>query len=349
MKKVAIIILTYNSQRYFRPLFDSLLEQNETGLEVKIILVDNASVDGSIDIIKDQYPAVIILKNLENLGFAAGNNVGLRYALCNNFDYAVLLNQDIRVDKEWLVNLAKSFADNENLGAVQPLIKRWPEKEKINSAGNFFHYLGIGYSGYDGCLVDEIKLSVKMINYASGAAVMLSLAALKKIGLFDESFFMYHEDTDLALRLKFAGYKIILNPDSQVYHQYEFSKSIKKFYFIERNRYIILLKFYKWPTWFFILPAFIFLEAGMLCQSIFNGYFFERLRAYKYFFNFDNVKKIFLKRKKIQNSRLLSDRQLIREATGKILFQEVDNILLKFIANPLLNGYKKFLEKIIIW
>jgi GT2 family glycosyltransferase len=349
MRKVAIIILTYNSERYFRPLLDSLRQQDEAGLAVKIIVIDNASVDGSIDIIKNEYSEVLVIQNKENLGFAAGNNVGLKYAINNGFDYTVLLNQDIRVDKDWLVYLAKSFDENKNLGAVQPLIRRFPVTEKINTAGNIFHYLGIGFSGYDGCLVEEVKPMAKEINYASGAAMMLAIPVLKKIGLFDESFFMYHEDTDLALRLKFAGYKIFLNPKAQVYHQYEFSRSIKKFYFIERNRYVLLLKFYKWPTLFLILPAFVFLEAGMFCQSIFTGYFLERLKAYKYFFSLKNLKDILLKRKVIQKTRLLSDRQLLREATGKILFQEVDNILIRLVANPILNGYKKILEKIIFW
>jgi len=349
MTKVAIIILIYNGLRYLRPLFNSLNQQAKDGLSLEIIVVDNHSSDGSVKFIKDNFPEVTLIENRENLGFAAGNNLGLVYALKKNFDYLVLINQDIIVTPLWLVLLLKGLVGDRQSGLAQPLILSWPNKEKINSSGNILHYLGVGFSGNNGLNYERADNFPREINYASGAAMAVKREVLEKIGLFDETFFMYHEDTDLSLKAKFLGYKIILVPEAIVYHQYEFSKSIKKFYFIERNRLIILLKFYKILTLILIFPAWLFLEIGFLVQAIFTGFIKQRIKIYWYFINPGNLSKILKARVPIQKTRIISDKKLLKELTGKIEFQEVNNVFLKFIFNPILNAYKKLVEKIIIW
>lgn len=349
MKKVAIIILVYNGRQYLPELFRSLINNQLNQYYLKIIAVDNASTDDSISFIEKNYPAVFIIRNQKNLGFAAGNNNGIKYALENNFDYLVLLNQDIIVNQDWLQPLIETLEKETHLGAVQPKIMCWPAKEKINSLGNVLHYLGFGFTSFNGLTEAQVEKYPVYINYASGAAVVYRSEVLKKIGLFDESFFMYHEDTDLTLRIKFFGYQIKLVPQSKVFHQYQFSKSIKKFYYIERNRFNLLLKFYKLPTLLLILPALIFLELGLIVQSIANGFIWQRFKVYGYFLNPFNLYKIFKSREKIQKQRKISDRQIIKELSGKIEFQEIDNFFLKYIFNPLLNIYKKIIEQVIFW
>ncbi len=273
----------------------------------------------------------------------------MNWALANNFDYIALLNQDIRVSEDWLAPLIKALEAQPKLGAVQPKIMYWPEQDKINSLGNILHYLGFGFTSYNGLKESTIKKYPDYINYASGAAVVYRSSVLRKTGLFDEAYFMYHEDTDLSLRIKFLNYQIKLIPQAKVFHEYEFSRSIKKFYFIERNRLMLLLKFYKLPTLLLILPALIFLEIGLISQSVLNKFFIQRLKAYGYFINPINLYKIIQKRRQIQQERQINDLTFIKELTGKIKFQAIDNIFLKFIFNPILNNYKKLIEKIIFW
>jgi GT2 family glycosyltransferase len=225
----------------------------------------------------------------------------------------------------------------------------WPETDKINSYGNILHYLGFGFTSFNGKKESEVKDFKKIINYASGAAVMFKSSVLREVGLFDRSFFMYHEDTDLSLRMKFLGYQIKFVPEAKVFHQYKFSKSIKKFYFIERNRFIILLKFYKIFTLILILPALIFLEMGLLVQSFISGFFRERLKVYFYFLNPINLIRIFKKRRIIQKNRVIKDSDLFKELSGKIDFQEIDNFFLSYVFNPLLKFYKMIIERLIFW
>lgn len=349
MIKVAIIILIYNGGKYLPALFKSLNDYKTEQYQVKIIIVDNASTDHAVDFIKNNYPETEIIINEKNLGFAEGNNRGINWALTNGYDYLVLLNQDIRVSENWLEPLINALAKQDNLGAVQPKIMYWPETDKINSLGNILHYLGFGFTSFNGQKELAIKKYPQFINYASGAAVAFPTKVLRKTGLFDEEYFMYHEDTDLSLRIKFFGYQIKLIPEAKVFHQYEFSRSLKKFYYIERNRLMLLLKFYKLPTLFLILPPLIFLEVGLIIQSLFNGFFIYRLKVYGYFINPLNIKKIIKKRKKIQKERIINDLTLFKELAGKIEFQEIDNLFLKYIFNPILNFYKFIIERIIFW
>jgi len=349
MIRVAIIILVYNGRKYLPALLASLKKQQVYNYQVKVIAVDNASTDKSGDFITKNYPEMKVIINAENYGFAKGNNIGMNWALANNFDYLALLNQDIRVSEDWLGPLIKALEAQPKLGAVQPKIMYWPDQDKINSLGNILHYLGFGFTSYNGLKESTIKKYPEYINYASGAAVVYRSSVLREIGLFDEAYFMYHEDTDLSLRIKFWGYQIKLIPKAKVFHQYEFSRSLKKFYYIERNRLILLLKFYKLPTLLFILPVLIFLEVGLIIQSLFNGFFIYRLKVYGYFVNPLNIIKIIKKRRKIQKERLINDLTLIKELTGKIEFQEIDNFFLKYIFNPILNFYKFIIERIIFW
>lgn len=349
MLKIAIIILVYNGRNYLPSLLSSLNRQKNNNLKVEIIIVDNNSSDDSIKYIEDNFPEIRIINNERNLGFAEGNNIGIKYALDKEFDFVGLLNQDIIVDENWLEPLIDRLKSSDKIAAVQPKIMHWPEKEKINSYGNILHYLGFGFTSFNGEREEEVKSYPRVINYASGAAVIFKSNALRKVGLFDKSFFMYHEDTDLSLRMKLSGFQIEFVPDSKVFHQYVFSKSIKKFYFIERNRFIILLKFYKILTLIIILPALIFLELGLIIQSLFNGFFLQRLKVYIYFLNPLNLINILRKRFSIQSQRIIKDRDIFKELSGEIKFQEIDNFFLKFIFNPVLRLYKQIIQTIIIW
>lgn len=346
-KKVAIIILSYNGRQYLPDCLSSLAKINYPKDNFKIIIIDNASNDGSVDYIKENFPEITLIANEKNLGFAGGNNVGINYAISQGFDYIYLLNQDTVVKADFLKEAVKVAESDDKIAAVQSKLLYFSNKGKINSWGNEIHFLGFGWTG--GNLEDDKIKQNQEITYASGAASLWKIEALKEIGLFDEKLFAYHEDLDLCWRARLMGYKIMLAAGSVVYHKYEFSRSIKKYYFMERNRYIVMLQNYKWPTLFLIGPVMDLMEIGLFLFSLKSGWWREKIKVYKYLFQGKNLEKIFATRRKIQKERKVKDKEIVKHFVGEIKNQEIKNPFLDYFANPLFNLYWQIVKSIIWW
>jgi len=348
MEKVAIIIVNYCHRKFLPELFASVFQNKPLTVEQTVVFIDNASNDDSVTWVTENYPETIVLPQRENLGFAGGNNVGIKYAKEHDFDYVFLLNPDTVITDGCLDKLVADFKNNPLIGAIQPRLMLGQKPELLNSFGCVIHYLGFGYTWGNGKKWQE-KSIIKEVNYCSGAACLMPIKVLNKVGWFDENLFVYHEDLDLGWRLKLLGYKNLADSDAVVYHCYEFSRSIKKLYFMERNRLIVLLKNYKIKTLLLILPALLVIEIGLILFAIKGGWLKEKLKAYVYFFSFKNWQKILKSRKAIQKDRKVTDRQVAKDFSGLILHQETDNILLRLIGNPLLNLYWLAIKKMIIW
>ena len=359
MKKTAIIILTFNGQKYLPALLGSIFKSEPVSVKQEIIVIDNSSDDDTISWIKQNYPQVTLLEQPKNLGFSAGNNIGIKYAIDNGFDYVMLLNQDTIVSQGYLDKLVESIESDNSIAAVQPKLMLYPLTELINSMGNVIHYLGFGYTyGHKMRNVEpETRIRVTgnrlrvpgfEINYCSGAACLMRVEILKKIGLFDENLFIYHEDLELGWRIKLMGYRNFIAPEAVVYHQYEFSRSIKKYYYMERNRFIVLFQNYRCITILLILPALIIMELGLFIFSFKNGWWREKIKVYFYFLNPFSWLKIIKKRKAIQKARVKSDREVVCDFSGKIEHQEIDSPLMSF-ANPFFNVYWQIVKRMIVW
>ena len=348
LAKVAIILVNYNGQKYLADCLGSLLKLDYPKNNYKIFFIDNGSTDSSLAYAQKNFTDIEFIINPKNLGFAEGNNIGIGKAISLGYDYIYLINQDTVSEPDSLKKLITVLQSAEKIAAVQPRLMLWPEKDKVNSLGNSIHYLGFGFSsgGYQKFTGD---LAPKEIAYPSGAAVLIKSEVLKKIGFFDINLYLYHEDLDLGWRMRMSGYQILVMPEAVVYHKYEFSRSITKFYYMERNRFICLLENYKLGTLILILPAGLLMEIGLFIYSIFSGFWLEKLKVYGYFFKSGNWKNIFVTRKKNASLRQVKDREIIRLFTGKIEFQEIDNSLLKYIVNPLFNLYWQIIKYLIIW
>jgi len=354
-KKVALIILVYNGEKFLSDCLESLEKINYPRELLKIVLVDNASEDKSVEIIKRYSGKAIeryeIILNEKNLGFAAGNNLGMKWAIDRGYDYIYLLNQDTIVEPDFLVEAVRVLESDEEIVAVQSRLMLWPQKDLINSLGNEIHFLGFGFTrGYkEKVTSNKLQVASNEITYASGAASLWRASRIKEVDLFNEEFFMYHEDLDLGWRMRLAGYKIMLSWNSVVYHKYEFSRSIKKFYYMERNRYLVLIQNYKIATLLVILLPSLIMDIGMFFYSFLAGWWKEELKVYGYFLNPQNWDKLLTTRKEIQRKRRVGDREVIKFFTGKIEFQDIDNPILKYIVNPFFGLYWWLIKKIIWW
>ncbi|MBU1164112.1 glycosyltransferase family 2 protein [Patescibacteria group bacterium] len=346
-KKVAIIILVYNGRQFLPDCLSSLTKITYPKDQYQIIVVDNASTDDSVNYIVKNYQNVKLIKNSENYGFAQGNNIGIQYAIDKGYDYIYLLNQDTVVDPNFLDQVVKLAENSPKTAIIQSKLLYYNDKTIINSRGNVIHFLGFGWA--DGNLEEDNACDVKEINYASGACMLIKITILKEIGLLDKDLFCYHEDLELCWRAKIFGYKIMLAAKSVVFHKYEFSRSITKYYYMERNRYMVMLQYYKWPTLFLIGPAMDIMEIGLFLFSIKSGWWKEKIKVYKYLLNGKNLEKIFLKRRKIQSMRRVGDREMVRHFAGKIEHQEIKNPIIDYLVNPFFNFYWQIIKRIIWW
>ncbi|MFH0856856.1 MAG: glycosyltransferase family 2 protein [bacterium] len=351
MPKTAVIILNWNGMKYLPDCLGTLVKQDYPKEDREFILVDNASTDESVKYAQENFPEITIIRNDKNYGFDKGNNIGIKYALEKGYEYIVLLNQDTAVDETWLRELVRAAESDKNIGGAQSLMMYHQDKEKVNSWGNQLHFLGFGFCGGNTeKLQEDFDCNIRDIDYASCTSVIFKSCVLKEIGGgFDEEYFLYHEDTDISFRVRMAGYKMVLAPRSVMYHKYEFSRSITKFYYMERNRYRILLTYFKWPTLVLNFPAFIAMECGMWLFAIKSGWAKEKFRAYAYMLNPKNLSDIFKKRRHIQKTRKLTDKEFTKNFAGEIMYQEIDNPLLRYIANPIFKIYWKIVKMIMVW
>lgn len=348
-KKIAVVVVTHNAGRYLDDCFGSLAAADRHGLDVDVIVVDNASTDGTAERLKHDYPAVRVLLNRKNLGFAGGNNVGIRTALDQGADYVFLLNHDTEVALDFLTEAVRVAQADEKIAAVQSLLLLHPAKDLINSAGNAIHFLGFGYCrDYRRPAAGWRHTGIREIAYASGAAVLYRASALRSVGLFDEELFLYHEDLDLGWRLRLAGFSDVLAPHSIVYHKYEFSRSIAKYYYMERNRYIVLFKNLRSWTLILLLPWLFLSETALFLAALRSGWWKQKLRVYLYFLNPAAWLRLGRERARVQSLRQVSDREIVRLFSPVIEFQDVSGPFTRYVANPLMTLLWSMLRLFII-
>jgi len=215
MDSVAVVIPNWNGKDTLKACLNSLVLQSQ---KHTVIVVENGSVDGSLEYLRKNYPKIQIVVNQNNLGFAGGVNSGIRHAMAQNFDFVALFNNDAVADKEWLVNLTKAIEGGKNIGISTSKIVSSDGKH-LDSTGEAYTVWGLPYPRGRGEPVTDRYNKDTTIFAASGGASIYRVEMLKEIGLFDADFFAYYEDVDISFRAQLAGWKITYAPKALVYHQ----------------------------------------------------------------------------------------------------------------------------------
>lgn len=237
--KIYIILLNYNGFELTRECINSLKGMYNQNYE--IIVVDNASTDGSYDLLYTEYGAdkkIVILKNERNNGFADGNNFGIRYAIKNGGKLFLLLNNDTEVEKDFLDKIVSNY----NYDSIHtPKINFFNDKNDI--------WYAAGEIDYGKCIVKNGNADIeKKVSFATGCCMLFSKNIVDKIGLMNEEYFMYYEDVDYSLKAINNGVDIIYKPGALVYHKVGKSsggeKSILSIYYNNRNRFYIMKKYH---------------------------------------------------------------------------------------------------------
>jgi len=215
---IALVILNWNGKQLLEKFLPSILQYSK---EASIYVADNASTDGSIAFIKKKYPAIKILKNQKNEGYAKGYNTALKHI---NSDVLGLINSDLEVTKNWLQPIIKHYTDNKNASIVQPKILSYYQKnsfEHAGAGGGLLDQLGYAYCRgrvFGSLEKDKNQYQNTEITWASGACLFIKNKDFKTLNGFDEDFFAHYEEIDLCWRAKNKGLSIHYIANSTVYH-----------------------------------------------------------------------------------------------------------------------------------
>jgi GT2 family glycosyltransferase len=363
MPKVGIIYLTFPTKNWERDIdrfMRSLELLNYPKDRVELICVESKGNRPSVrewfektwmPKSGDTLPRIQYVFNDREIGFSGNNNIGLVKARELGCQYVHLTNEDTDVDPDYILRAVECAEADPKIGAVQSLMLLGEERDKLNSCGNAYHFLGFGFSkGYKSHASLITHHSSSEIGYASGAAVLVRVAALHGDELFDEKFFSYHEDTDLSLRLKLRGYKVVIEPASVIWHFYEFAKNKINYYWMDRNRYALVFSYYRPWTILLISPMLIVMDLATAVFSIRSGWWDMKVKVYRDLLSKDFWQWILKRRRDVKRIRLIGDRALLKDAVASIEFQEdaVRNPVLEYVGNPVMKAYWWVVKRLIV-
>ena len=244
MKKIAVILVDYNGIEDTMECIDSIKE-SDCYNDITIVVVDNASKADEAEKIRRKYNDVVAIRSLDNGGFSEGNNIGIRYALDNGAEYVVLLNNDTIVDKK-MISTLMSRCQSDVMAVPQMLY--YDEPNKIWYGGGRIDYW-TGNAKHDCMNQIDSPMTERTVTFATGCCMMIKGTTLHKVGLLDESYFMYCEDTDFCIRLGQQAIKIKFVPTAKLWHKVSSSTggsdSPFSTYYMTRNRLNCVKKYKK--------------------------------------------------------------------------------------------------------
>jgi GT2 family glycosyltransferase len=344
--RASVVIIAFNDKQHLPDCLDALLVQNNA----EVIIVDNASSDGSAELVETAYPHVRLVKAGRNLGFGGGNNLGASVA---QGEYLVFLNSDTIADKNWLHPLLSVMERDPSIGLATVKLLLMHDPERINTCGNDVHFTGFGYLRAYGTCADTYTQDEEVCAI-SGAAFAIRKDLFHSLGGFDECFFpAYVEDTDLSWQVRLAGYRNVVVADSIVFHDYNTKFAPEKYYWLERNRWQLILKTFRLRTLTLMLPVLLLSEIMTWGFASLQGgkHLQAKLRMYGWIFR--HMQSIRKSRKQRQSTRIASDRDLLNWCTPYLNFSQVSTGVLgstaSAIFNPLYALWYRFLLAVVRW
>ncbi len=309
--QVSIIIVNYNGLAYLDACLTSVFAQAYPNFEV--ILVDNGSVDGSVAWVEENFLAnedhlpLTVVRSEENVGFGHANNLGARHA---TGEYLAFLNPDTVVTESWLYPLVDVLEQQPDVGLATAKILLSSHPDRINTCGNEVHF-----TGFPACRgwmwPAQSVVRVEDVGSISGAAFVMRRAVFELLGGFDGRFFLYVEDNDLSWRAHLTGYRSVCVPDAVIYHKYAPRFEPQKYFYLERNRYLLLLKNLERRTLLLLLPALLLAEVIAWGYAILHGpeHVCAKVRAYRWVFA--HWQETLAARRSVQSLRRASDRVIL--------------------------------------
>lgn len=279
---VAIIILNWNGLDNTLDCLNSL--RNLAYSNYEVVVIDNASTDGSEEVISRKFPEHNLIHNSKNLGFAEGNNVGMRWALEQDFKYILLLNHDTTVDPSFLNELLEVSESDPQIGIVGPRIVYYSNPQRFWSIGGFINRK-TGRPFHIRPSVRQIQdqnTNIREVDWVSGCCLLAKTIVMRKTGLLDSDFFVGTEDVDWCIRAKKMGYKIVYVHNSIVKHKKAMRPFQRKYshiqhYYTLRNLLIFIEKHGTFSFLFCLSFLNVLAKRSVLCLLSFDWRSFKAL------------------------------------------------------------------------
>ena len=241
---VAIIILNWNGLKDTIECLESLGRIDYPNY--KLVVVDNGSEGDDVRILREKFASYIdVVENDRNYGYAEGNNIGIRYVLSSSDpDYILILNNDTTVDVSFLTELIKAAENDPLVGILGPKVYFYFEPNKIQSAGARIHWRTgevslIGWREIDVGQFDETR----EVEWVTGCAFLIRIKTIEEIGLMHAVYFTYFEDTDLCVRCRKAGYRVVYVPRARIWHKQQLDVrqvNALQWYYAKRNSVLLM-------------------------------------------------------------------------------------------------------------
>ncbi|MCZ2150060.1 MAG: glycosyltransferase [Bryobacterales bacterium] len=241
---LSVIVVNWNRKELLRACLASLLSQE--GVQKEIIVVDNGSSDGSVQMLEQEFRSVKVIRNTVNLGFCAANNQGIAAA---SGEFIALLNNDAEACPNWLYELRRVFDSRPDVGMAASKVLVWEDPRRIDKAGHLIYLDGQNRGRGSGELDVGQYDTMEEILWPDGCAAMYRRGMLQQIGGFDEDFFAYADDAELGLRARIAGWRCFYTPAAVVRHHRGATlgvRSLRRVELIERNRILLAAKLFPW-------------------------------------------------------------------------------------------------------
>lgn len=325
MSRIAVVILNWNGRKFLEKYLPSVVEYSSVS-GTEIIVADNGSTDDSVYFLKEYYPGVKLILFEKNYGFAGGYNKAL---LSMEADYFILLNSDVEVTENWLPPLVELLKKNPGVVACMPKIKSHVRKEYFEYAGAAGGFIDkFGYAFCRGRLFDYMEADNGQYDqpvevfWATGACLCIKSEIFKETGGFDDRFFAHMEEIDLCWRLQNLGYKIMVCPQSVVYHFGGGAlpkENPYKTYLNFRNNLLMLFKNLNTSQLFLLFPVRVLLDWLSVFKFLFSGRLKNACAVLRAHFSFIGMIPEYLKLRK-QFSRKEKLQQLAGVYNGSIVW-----------------------------
>ncbi len=272
--RLSVIVVAHNSAGELRRSLPAIVAELRDDDE--LIVCDNASDDGTTAVVEEHVGTATLIETGRNLGFGAACNLGAAHA---SGDLLLFLNPDNVVTPGFRDAIELPLTEQRDWAAWQGLVTD-RGGETLNSAGGVIHFTGIAWAGGAGLPRAAAPAAPREVAFASGACLAVRSEAWEGVGGFSEPYFLYHEDTDLSLRLRLAGATVGIEPRAVSDHEYEFDKGAAKWRYLERNRWATIVRTYPGRLLLLLLPALIATELALLPAAAAGGWLPQKLRAW---------------------------------------------------------------------
>lgn len=319
-KIVSVVIPNWNGSDVITECIDSIKNQNLKPLEV--IVVDNGSTDGSVEIIKKQFPEVKLISLEKNIGFAGAVNKGIKAA---KGDYVFLLNNDATLEKNCLEELIKTAQTNKSDITQCTILTNGGKL--IDSVGDEYSIWGLPYPGMRNQPSDKAPKKDKEIFSASGGASLYKKSLFNEIGYFDEDFFAYYEDVDISIRAHMQNKKIFLSTKAIVHHKMNYTAKKLPGFSREmaiKNSLYLYWKNIPFPLSLKILPKFIYCNLRMTGAALTKGHPIIAIKAH--IIAIVHFPSMMIKRHQIQTNKKLSSAELEKLLSKENPFEAVRKV-----------------------